>query len=401
MEASSLPVTEGAIEALKNYANAETVLRTSFLPESRIIERLRNDIASFSGSADVARVISQLADSSASAAAYRWLSMGKDVSDLDLSHLGLRNRLDSDEMALAAVRAIAKIIRALGGHWVILIDQLEHLTRIEDTDRTQEIQDSIKSFLTSLVPGHGAIIAGHLSGWHVYEDFEKRFLQPIIELPTLNTDEARRIINTYLEFHGYQNIILGREQLEDFAIMSNGNMRTLLVLCHTLFRSLGVRFGQANQHDIDIAFREVRNIRDPEAIEEIVTRILTSQGVRFETQVDVNGVNRVSFAVPGQHAPQAFIMIESCTLGDEASQLRRLIDRGSILSESFPRATVVLIITGYVTAPLIHRLRDIQFEVFDGTSRSFEAEFALAIAKQTVWKHWLRRRRLYQSALMC
>lgn len=372
-EAEKLSVTKEASERLKmDYREVKNLLDRDVLPTTRIIETARRALTRYGDDGEIAKVFDYLLDPRSSSPAYRWLIQGPKVSSDDLQTLGMKRRLDTDELAIKVVRLLAQVFKKIGLRWVILVDQLEQLMQQEEIQGRMHIQSAFKDLAGIMSNSHVLIIAGHYSGWRVKPDFYGRFLSPIIEIPHLSDEEIRKIVTMYLDQDEAPGLGELAHLLSEFA---RGNIRTLLLVCHRLYKKFSERFQETDRTDVEQAFEEIRHLRDQGALRDNLASHLRTRGIRFEPDVRVEDVWECSFAIPDARKPALLVaVVEAIEATGEAGSLRWHVDRASIAREKTEHPRVLFVLTGYVSSEYLKTLEHAGFDAMDATDRSFDTQ---------------------------
>src|SRR5262249_11497434 len=132
-------------------------------------------------SENVRRALAGTVWADTAAPALKWLA-GEPLSEREGNLLRVSKDLSADEDAAGLLLALAAVLRLLETPFVLMIDELEHLTRYDQSQRGQRNITWLKRLLEGLA-AHQALtfVSGHWSAWETQKDFLARFngLRPI------------------------------------------------------------------------------------------------------------------------------------------------------------------------------------------------------------------------------
>lgn len=301
-------------------------------------------------SSDVVKALSQLVWEPR--APLRWLG-GDELSEREQASAGLTRAIASDHAAADAIAAVAALHSRLGRPFALLIDELEHLARFDESTGTKRNITWMKRLLERLARTHVLVfVAGHTSVWTGQRDYLDRFSPTTaIELHPLKAQDVHTVA---LWFTGNVGTF-GEEHAARVAEISEGNMRRVLTILKGLFTvSDGFRLPITDAAIVDVAQAVSRKIDPETALERLETMLTSAFGlrVRRETAV-VPGIVFDLVAYDGGD-PVVVVELKHATFAQrQHEQAQRFIDRIRVIAERAPRCIGCFIAEGSLDDALL------------------------------------------------
>jgi hypothetical protein len=317
--ASVTKLTEGAVATLmKEPAAIRMLVKENLLNVTAVEEefsRLLRGACQGKGmseegitvSEDVRRALAATVWPDTVGPALRWLAAGP-LRESERSELRLSGNLSNDEDAAGVLIALAAIHQHLEIPFVLIIDELEHLTRYDKSRQANGNINWLKRLLERLAAHRVLVfVSGHWHGWEVKSDFLDRFKQlGPIELVKLTAEDVLRIVRARVPNLSAESFSL--PQAEAVARNSNGNIRRVLTLCLLLFRETdGFRTPITPEHIEHFAGQIAKRI-SPEAATANVRAILEHEGLSVREQ-SVTGTG-IMFDLIGSKDDQVQVVVE-------------------------------------------------------------------------------------------
>jgi hypothetical protein len=236
--AGKTKLTEGAVERLIKEPEAiQALVKDNLLNGAAVDEEFGTLLQKVceGTNEDVRRALAATVWIDTSRAALRWLA-AEQLTETELRGLHLSSNLSNGEEASGVLAALAALHRHLETPFMLIIDELEHLTRYDLSRHSNGNITWLKRLLERLAAHHViTFVSGHWSGWKVQSDFLDRFTQlGFIELVKLTDEDVLRIVQARVPTLDATSF--GELQAKSIARNSDGNIRRVLTLCGVLFR---------------------------------------------------------------------------------------------------------------------------------------------------------------------
>jgi hypothetical protein len=168
--------------------------------------------------------------------AVNWL-MGQRLDEKELSRLRLTQNVSNEVDVHDILVSLAAIHKYLDIPFGLMVDELEHLTRYDQTHGGKRNITWFKRLIEGLAT-HKALlfISGHWSAWQAQHDYLDRFTQLMkrIELVKLTGEDVLKIVKARVSPLPAESF--GPPEAATVAESSNGNLRRILSLCRVIFR---------------------------------------------------------------------------------------------------------------------------------------------------------------------
>ena len=363
MVASESKLTKAAGKKLEEDPwSIHDLIRENLLNETGVdkqFESLLKDVCS-DASEEVRKALSGLVWAETSNLSTRWLA-GEKLNSLELERLRISENLSIESDTSGVLVALAAIHSYLGFPFIIIIDELEHLTRYDSANESKRNITWLKRLLENLANNQILIfVAGHWSAWEAQSDYLDRYsqLRPI-ELVKLTDDDVLKIVQARVS--DLSSEMFGHDQAEAIAEYGEGNIRRILSLCNVLFReSDGFRLSLNGEKIRELAEQIGQRISIDDAMLR-VHEILESQGLKVQRGVAIAG--GIQFDLIGYQADQPKVIVElkhAVTQRDMHDYARRFREQIVEINKLFPDIIGCFISDGNIDDKLVSLLQSDQ-----------------------------------------
>lgn len=263
----------------------------------------------------------------------RWLG-GGELSELQQMEAGLPATLATDDLASDAIVAVAAVAKRLGVPLALVLDELEHVVRFDQTTQSKRNITWLKRLLERLVRcGALVLVAGQSAAWQGQPDFLDRFSPGVdIELLPLAGREVMEIVETIQGDAGAFNL----QNAERVAELSEGNIRRILGTLRSLFSRTSGFSSEVTEEDIDAAAAALARRVDPErALADLARMLRADFGLRVEQSAAVAGKLSFDLIAYRDMAPLVVVELKDAPFGQkQQDQVQRFIDKMRALAPS-------------------------------------------------------------------
>ena len=374
--AAKAPLTQGAVERLEAEPEAirglvkQNLLNMQAVDEefARLLQAVCQGEASGAAGAapgevitvseDVRRALAAAIWPDTAGKALRWLAAER-LSEADRSELRLSGDLTSDEDAAGVLAALAAVHHHLGVPFVLIVDELEHLTRYDKSRRAKANITWLKRLLERLA-AHRALVfvSGHWSGWDVEPDFLDRFKPlPPIDLVKLTAEDVLMVVKARVK--GLDDEKFGREEAEAVAGSSNGNIRSVLTLCLLLFRDTAGFSRKVTPEKVEELAEQMAKRLSPEAAAAAVRSILEKEGlVARERSVTDDGIKFDLIGLDKDGRTRVVVKFEFAVYQTDLYDAAKVfLDRVERVFENTPDVVACFIVDGNIDQSLLELLK--------------------------------------------
>ncbi len=363
MVASESKLTKAAGKKLEEDPwSIHDLIRENLLNETGVdkqFESLLKDVCS-DASEEVRKALSGLVWDETSDFSTRWLA-GEKLNSLELERLRISENLSIESDTSGVLVALAAIHSYLGFPFIIIIDELEHLTRYDSANESKRNITWLKRLLENLANNQILIfVAGHWSAWEAQSDYLDRYsqLKPI-ELVKLTDDDVLKIVQARVS--NLSSEMFGHDQAEAIAEYGEGNIRRILSLCNVLFReSDGFRLSLNGEKIRELAEQIGQRISIDDAMLR-VHEILESQGLKVQREAAIAG--GIQFDLIGYQADQPKVIVDlkhAVTQRDMHDYARRFREQIKEINKLFPDIIGCFISDGNIDDKLVSLLQSDQ-----------------------------------------
>ena len=359
--ASRTKLTEGAIERLAREPEAiRTLLKDNLLNVSAVDEELDLLLQKCCPyvSQNVRTALAGTVWSDTSERALRWLA-GDPLSDSDRNAIRVTKDLSDEEDAAGVLLALAAVHKVFDTPFVLMIDELEHLTRY---DRSQQSNRNI-TWLKRLIEGLAAhqtltFVSGHWSAWETQRDYLDRFTQlRSIELVKLSTTDVLKIVRKRVPALSSTPELFGEPQAKAVAESVGGNTRRVLTLCRLLFRQTNGFRTTLTAEQIQEAAGQLGQRITPEDAALRVRSIMEQEGLTVRSQSAT--VTGIVFDLIGYQRNQIRVVVDvkhAVHQADQNDQAKVFLDRVQEVYQTAPDIIGCFIADGNVDDDLLQLL---------------------------------------------
>ncbi|TMR89236.1 hypothetical protein [Nonomuraea basaltis] len=325
----------------------------------RVLEAQAREIAAVTGDGRrFQRALSFLIRPEFSDAAYDWLC-GRPIDLGTARALGVGDRIDDPQTCRYGLQLLATLVTRSGRPFVLVLDQCEKL--LLDDGLPVPANLGLLQSLVEVVPRAGGmlVLAASEAGWQsMPQDLRQRIGPGAIHLLPLSPEEARLVLRVYLNAarpvpdEGIRPVT--ETGLRELLRHSGGNVRLLLQLAWASFEAAPDR---AIDAEIVVA-AAVRYRRAPDLTDlaMLVESRLLAAGLDAE-RVQGEG-NATAFRLPGPQDPRIVIKLsEAVFFDDEVSNAAEMVAPGANMVSDTRTVYTVLLVTGYVSPPVLSALR--------------------------------------------
>ncbi|MEQ4718247.1 hypothetical protein [Nonomuraea sp. B19D2] len=333
-----------------------------------VLEEQAKEIAAVAGDAPrFQRALSYLIRPGYSEAAYDWLC-GKPISADAAAAIGVGGQIDDPLTCRYGLQLLTTLVTRGGRPFVVVLDQCEKFL-LEDGEPVPANAGLLQSLVEVIPQASGMLLlVTSESGWHgMPQDLRQRLDAGACHMLPLTPDEARQVLSAYIgaAVKGASDGIrpFTEKGLLELLRHSGGNIRLLLQLAWSSFEAAAPRSAPIDA--AVVAGASSRHSRSPSLarLAMLVENELRTGGLAAE-RVEENG-RIMSFQLPDRREPRVVIKLsEAVFFDDEALNATELV--GSAARSAF----TALLVTGYVSPPVLDALRGVLPEVLvaDGSA---------------------------------
>ncbi|MFF4617406.1 hypothetical protein [Nonomuraea jabiensis] len=332
------------------------LLGSDLIESGEVLEEQAKEIAAVAGDGPrFQRALTYLIRPDYSEAAYDWLC-GRSISPGAAAAIGVDGRIDDPLTCRYGLQLLATLVTRGGRPFVIVLDQCEKFLLVDGEPVAANI--GLLQGLVEMVPkasGLLLLVASDL-GWEAMpQDLRQRLGAGACHLLPLTPGQAELVLSTYIGA-ARQAPGTGIQPFTDAGLRellrhSGGNIRLLLQLAWASFEAAAPH---SSSIDAEMVARaaSARHSRSPD-LAALATQIeaeLRAEGLTAE-RVEENG-RLASFQVPDRREPRAVIRLsEALFFDDEVANAAEILASG-------PRCFTALLVTGYVSPPVLDTLRE-------------------------------------------
>ncbi|MBC8029114.1 MAG: hypothetical protein H7Z16_03305 [Pyrinomonadaceae bacterium] len=358
--AAKTKLTEAAVDRLNREPEAIlTLIKENLLNVSAVDHEFEKLIEAICAgvSEDVRRALAGTVWIDTAAASLRWLA-ALPLREDERAVRRLSKDLSTDEDAAGVLIALAAIHRHLEIPFVLMIDELEHLTRFDKSQQGGGNITWLKRLLERLAP-HAVLVfvSGYWSGWETQRDFHDRFTQlGPIELVKLTAPDVLEIVKKRVP--DLNTKIFGNAEAEMIVQTSDGNIRGVLTLCRVLFRNTDGFRNPITSQEVDQAAGQIGQRLGIEAAALRVRAVLEQEG--FEARAQAATATGIMFDVIGYFNDQPRIVVEirhAVHQADLHDQAKVFLDRVEEVYKTTPDLVGCFIADGNIDDDLLAILK--------------------------------------------
>jgi hypothetical protein len=322
--------------------------------------------------------------------AHRYLC-GDQLDEDELDRLGVRQPIDSPELALLGLRVMARLFRRAEIPLALYVDQVEGLVLDAEGAEVGENMGFLRS-IVEVLPQESAflVVAGNLDAWRAYHrDVKQRFAEGPIFLPALTEAEAEELIVAYQA--PFKPPSTGREEalypfvegsVPELLRSGGGNVRRFLQNCAQVFNGAFPSRAAIDAAAVRSALEQGRAPLDRASVLLRARQLLGGRGLAVDENVTVGGV-AVDLAVrDGDGRRVALVKVneaifrtqEARDVRDSLELVRRTKAEGEVLH-------VVLAVLGYVSPDMTRMLEEVADDTVVCTAEGAEASLVGALAR--------------------
>jgi hypothetical protein len=334
---------------------------------------------------EVLQALSALPWEPTSEVAVRWLT-GEQLSHAEAKMLRVEPSDLTSNRARDVLVALAAVHCYLNRPFGLLIDELEHLTRYDETHHNKANLTWLKRLLEGLGPyGSLVYIAGHWSAWETRldeRDFLSRFsYRSDIILTQLRAEDVLNVVRARVKDVSPERFGLPQAAaVVEFG--GSGSIRSILSLLKSLFdASDGFRLHLSRERIGELALRSKQRVT-LEDVELRVREFFESRGLTVEKDAAV--ARNVTFDLVASHERPEFV-VEFEHAIDQLEQVRaaeRFAEQMEEIRHDFPRITGCFVSDGNVdreTIAIFNSLPGSSILSFDLNEPDFMAKLAQAL----------------------
>ncbi|MFI7125488.1 hypothetical protein ACIBQ1_07320 [Nonomuraea sp. NPDC050153] len=348
-----------AARAVRRASHAEGMAPDRLGPDlvetGEVLEEQAKEIAAVAGDGPrFQRALTYLIRPDYSEAAYDWLC-GRPISPGAAAAIGVDGRIDDPLTCRYGLQLLATLVTRGGRPFVIVLDQCEKFLLVDGEPVAANI--GLLQGLVEMIPEASGLLLLVTSetGWEVMpQDLRQRLGAGACHLLPLTPDQAELVLSTYIGA-ARQAPHTGIQPFTDMGLRellrhSGGNIRLLLQLAWASFEAAAPRLSSIDAEVVSRA--SARRSRSPDlaSLAKQIETELRAEGLSAE-RVEENG-RLASFQVPDGREPRAVIRLSEAVFFDDE------VANASEVLESGPRCFTALLVTGYVSPPVLDTLRE-------------------------------------------
>ncbi|MBF8187720.1 hypothetical protein ITP53_18675 [Nonomuraea sp. K274] len=326
----------------------------------RVLEAQAREIAAVTGDAQrFQRALSYLVRPEFSDAAYDWLC-GRSIPPDTARALGVGGRIDDPETCRYGLQLLTTLMTRGGRPFAVVLDQCEKFLLDDGVPVPANL--GLLQSLVEVIPRAGGmlLLVASVAGWEAMPpDLHQRIGPGAHSLLPLEPHEARLVLHVYVKAVR-QDPGAGIWPITDGGLLellrhSGGNVRLLLQLAWAAFEAAGAN----EEMEIDAELVAATAVRYQHAPG------LADLGMLVEARLlaaglDAARVGETAFQLPDRRAPRAVIKLsEAVFFDDEVANAVELVAPGGDLLPKNRAALTALVVTGYVSPPVLSALRGV------------------------------------------
>lgn len=284
--AGNVKLTEGAVSRLIEKPEAiRTLIKEQLLNGAAVDEEFDALLKRVcpEASDDVRRAFAATVWADTEKPSLHWL-MGGSLEESQRKSLRLSEKPFNEDDAAQIIVALAAIHDHLKIPFVLMIDELEHLTFYDEAQHNSRNVTWLKRLVEQLAGCKIlGFVSGHWSGWAVRSDVLARLSQGgTIEIVKITPDDLLRIVQARVS--NLDEKAFDKSQAAHIVSISDGNIRRCLTICQMLFRQTNGFERQVTPEMVEQAVREIEQRLTPEAAISSIRALLKQQGLNVQTQ---------------------------------------------------------------------------------------------------------------------
>lgn len=348
-----------------------------------VIDRQEADLEEIQRLGWFDRAVRALLEPTLAELAHLWLR-GGELDDQKLASLGVQANIRLPDEARIGVHVLAALASVARRPLVLVVDQAESLLIGSDGRLDRQGTGWLRDIVEAL-PGERGFLVVAMSqfAWTTIPfDLQMRFGQSVIDVPGLTPDDARAVLNAYLEPWAPEPPTFPFEPdgVRRLLTATGGNPRRFLQMAHEAFTAAAptrVVIDHALVDRVATASTEPPPTKDE--VRRVIERVLERKRLVFETTQPALSGQVIDYAILRGSEPMVYIEISNAVFARDEAQAA-IENVGKIRAAREGHVPIVLIVIGYSSPEVTDALKQVVTSIVVAQDARFEASLDDALS---------------------